>query len=84
MKFVPDVRNCTFFASSITSFLVLRNSASEAQVVFLEMVEIIPFTISSSYNGEFEIDSFKDGTTSGDQVPAHLITFGSLSVTLFN
>ena len=58
LGFDPDVRNWTFFACSITSFLVLRNSVSEAHVVCLEIVEIMLFTISSSYNGEFEIDSF--------------------------
>ena len=65
LEFYPDVRNWTFLASSITSFLVLRNSVSEAHVVCLEIVEIMPFTISSSYNGEFEIDSVQGFVISG-------------------
>ena len=65
MKFSPDVRNWTFFASSIISFLVFRSSVSVAQVVVREIVEAMPFTISSSYNGEFKIDSESDFIISG-------------------
>ena len=57
LKCIPDFRWRTFLACSTISFLVLRSSVSVAQVVVREIVDAIPFTISSSYNGEFEIDS---------------------------
>ena len=52
-------------ACSIISFLVFRNSVSVAQVVVREIVEAMLFTISSSYKGEFEIDSESDFIISG-------------------
>ena len=90
MKFIPDVRNWAFLACSIISFLVFRNSVSVAQVVVREIVEAMLFTISSSYKGEFEIDSESDFIISGQiyfrlyrYYFRYLCSFGSFYIEYF-